>query len=276
MPLEQIIISAIAQGITLFLPVSATAHMTGLAHLFGWPLPDAYLPVMLHSGSLAALIAYFYADLWRMLTDLPDIISKRSNDKASNNRRWMALFILLASIPTALFALLLRNIGYFETLYADPAAQLRIVGWGAIMFGGLLYLADRMGPEKKSLDDVTLTSTLMIGVMQMFALVPGTSRSGVTMTAARFLGFSRLDAARYAFLLGVPILAGAIAVDLDEAWRMGNDIPPEVWMAAGISFLASFAAIDVMMMLLQRISLAPFAFYRLALGCVLLYVSYKI
>ena len=152
--------------------------------------------------------------------------------------------------------------------------KLQVVGWAAIIYGALLYLADHFGPNVKRMEDMTLPPALVIGFAQMLALIPGTSRSGITMTAARFLGFSRPEAARFSFLLGMPAIAGAGLLTIKDAVETGTSIPFDMWLAAGFSFLASFAAIAFLMALVKRISFLPFVIYRFALGLFLLAIAY--
>lgn len=269
MPLEQIIILAIIQGITEFLPISSSGHLAILSDITHWPDQGLAMDVMVHIGSLFAILAYFRADVARLAMGALDLVQLRFTDRSR-----LALYIILATIPAVLFGLLLKKIGYLEALRADNHAKLLVIGWGAIIYGTLLYVADRVGPNLKSVEDMKLPPALLIGLAQMFALIPGTSRSGITMTAARFLGFSRPEAARFSFLLGMPAIAGAGLLTVKEAMDTGTSISGDMLLGALFSFAASFAAIALLMALVKRTSFLPFTLYRLALGALLLSMAY--
>ena len=265
MTIEQIIVLAIVQGITEFLPISSSGHLLILPALTGWTDQGLTTDIMVHVGSLAAIIAYFWRDVLMLIGGAIDLLRLRMSDAAR-----MALYIVLATIPAVVVALVLKKVGILETIRADTALKLQIVAWNAIIFGVLLYLADRIGPRLKAMEAMTLPPALVIGVAQALALIPGTSRSGITITAARALGFERPEAARFSFLLGMPAIAGAGLLTFLEVRESGQSITPDQWLAAGFSFLASIAAITVLMALVKRVSFAPFVIYRLALGIALL------
>ena len=270
MTIEQIIVIAIVQGITEFLPISSSGHLLILPAMTGWKDQGLATDVMVHVGSLAAIIVYFWRDVLRLLEGAFDLLRLRLTDHAR-----MALYIALGTIPAVLFALVLKKTGALEAIRADSALKLQVVGWNAIIFGVLLYAADRFGARRKRMEHMTLPPALAIGVAQMLALVPGTSRSGITMTAARAMGFERPEAARFSFLLGMPAIAGAGLLTFLEARETGSPITPDQWWAAGFSFLASIAAIAFLMALVKRMSFLPFVLYRLALGAFLLAIAWQ-
>ncbi len=265
MPLEQIIVLALIQGITEFLPISSSGHLAILSDLTGWSDQGLAVDVMMHVGSLAAIIVYFRRDVLNLVAGGFDLLRLHLSDRAR-----LALYILLATIPAVLFGLFLKSVGYLDALRADPTAKLTVIGWTAIIYGIILYLADRMGPDRKRVEEMNLPPALLIGLAQMFALIPGTSRSGVTISAARFLGFSRPEAARFSFLLGMPAIAGAGLLTVREALETGASFSGDVWLAAALSFIVSFAAIAFLMAVVKRMSFAPFVIYRMCLGVFLL------
>jgi len=269
MPLEQIVILAIIQGITEFLPISSSGHLAIVSDLTGWSDQGLAMDVMMHVGSLFAIIVCFWRDVLNLVAGGLDLLRFRLNDKSR-----MALYILLATIPAVIFGLILKKSGYLDALRADQTAKLTIIGWTAIIYGIILYLADRFAPNTKKMEEMKLPPALLIGIAQMFALIPGTSRSGVTISAARFLGFSRPEAARFSFLLGMPAIAGAGLLTFKEAYDTGTSFPTDMWLAAFLSFLVSFAAIAFLMALVKRISFAPFVIYRMCLGVFLLSMAY--
>ncbi len=269
MPLMQIIVIAIIQGITEFLPISSSGHLAITSDITGWTDQGLAMDVMLHVGSLVAIIVYFWRDVLNLAIGGLNLLRGRVTPHGK-----LALYIILATIPAVIFGLILKKTGAIDALRADDLLKLQVVGWAAIFYGALLYLADRFGPNEKAMENMTLPPALMIGLAQMLALVPGTSRSGITMTAARFLGFSRPEAARFSFLLGMPAIAGAGLLTFKEALETGTAISSDVWLGAGLSFVASFAAITFLMALVKRVSFLPFVLYRFALGIFLLGMAY--
>ncbi|TLP43150.1 undecaprenyl-diphosphate phosphatase [Cohaesibacter sp. CAU 1516] len=269
MPLMQIIVIAIIQGITEFLPISSSGHLAITSDITGWADQGLAMDVMLHVGSLFAIIVYFWRDVLNLAIGGLNLLRGRLTPHGK-----LALYIVLATIPAVIFGLILKKTGALDALRADDLLKLQVVGWAAIVYGALLYLADRFGPSEKAMENMTLPPALVIGLAQMLALIPGTSRSGITMTAARFLGFSRPEAARFSFLLGMPAIAGAGLLTIKEAIETGTTMSSDVWLGAGLSFLASFAAIAFLMALVKRISFLPFVLYRFALGIFLLAMAY--
>jgi undecaprenyl-diphosphatase len=269
MPIEQIIVIAIIQGITEFLPISSSGHLAIISDITGWADQGLAMDVMVHVGSLFAIITYFWRDVLGLVQGVFALLRGRLTDHGR-----LAIYIVLATVPAVIFGLFLKKMGYIDALRADDVLKLQVIGWTAIVYGTLLYIADRISPNLKSMEDMKLPPALIIGLAQMLALIPGTSRSGITMTAARFLGFSRPEAARFSFLLGMPAIAGAGLLTVKEAIDTGTTISSDIWLAAGISFLASFAAIAFLMALVKRMSFLPFAIYRFALGLFLLSIAY--
>ncbi|PLX44207.1 MAG: undecaprenyl-diphosphate phosphatase [Hyphomicrobiales bacterium] len=260
MSLEQIIVLAIIQGISEFLPISSSGHLILIPAITGWPDQGLEIDVMVHVGSLFAIIAYFHRDVRRLMLGAVDLIRWRLSDNAR-----LALMIVLATIPAVLFALLLKSTGFLDRIRGAE-----IVGWNAIIFGILLYVSDRFSPHIRTLADMRLGRAMIIGIAQAMALIPGTSRSGITITAARAMGFERSESARFSFLLGMPAIAGAGLLTALEFFESGQGLPPGALLAAALSFLASLGAIAFLMALIKRMSFLPFVLYRLALGLVLL------
>lgn len=264
MTIEQIIVLAIVQGITEFLPISSSGHLVLIPAFTGWPDQGQLVDVMVHVGSLFAVIAYFWRDVLKLAAGGLDLLRLRMND---NSR--MALYILLATIPAVLFGLYLKTSGM-----GDNLRSVEVIAWNAVIFGILLYVADVVGPRLKRMEDMQLPPALIIGLAQAVALVPGTSRSGITMTAARFLGFDRPEAARFSFLLGIPAIAGAGAFVTLDAMEAGIEISSDAILAAVLTFFAALAAIALLMAMVKRMSFFIFMVYRLALALVLFAMLY--
>ena len=166
-------------------------------------------------------------------------------------------------------------IGCCSVLFGDNLRSVELVAWNAVIFGILLYVADVLGPQLKKMEDMKLPPALIIGVAQALALIPGTSRSGITMTAARLMGFERPEAARFSFLLGIPAIAGAGAFVTLDFMESGQSIPADAIWAAALTFLAALAAIALLMAMVKRVSFFIFMVYRLLLALLLFAMLYE-
>ncbi|MEL7543788.1 MAG: undecaprenyl-diphosphate phosphatase [Pseudomonadota bacterium] len=264
MSLEHIIILAIVQGITEFLPISSSGHLILVPLVTGHGDQGIVTDVMVHVGSLFAVIVYFWRDVLALIGGGLDLLRGRLTDWGR-----LALMILVATIPAVAFGFYLKASGLLESM-----RSIELIGWTAIIYAVLMYLADRFGPRLRAMESMTFGSAIAIGVAQALALIPGTSRSGVTMTAARALGFERPEAARFSFLLGIPAIAGAGAFTVLELIEAGEPVPGDALLAAGLTFFSALAAIAFLMALVKRMSFLPFVIYRLVLGVVLLAIAY--
>jgi len=263
MTLIQIIVLAIIQGLTEFLPVSSSAHLILGGKVFGWPDQGLVFDVATHLGTLVAVLVYFRRDLIEMVQAWLGPV--RSD--ADRRHRNMVIYLAVASIPALLIGFLARDL--VEVYLRD----IRIIAWTTIGFGLLLWIADAVGSKQRDTADINLTSALLIGIAQAFALIPGASRSGVTITAGRFLGFSPEAAARFSFLLAIPIVAAAGGYG---ALRVASGEAPIDWsqfmLALSLAALAGWVCIAAFLSLLKRVGLVPFVIYRLLLGAGLLWL----
>jgi len=264
MTIEQIIILAIVQGISEFLPISSSGHLILVPLLMGWKDQGLIVDVMVHMGSFLAVLVYFWRDIIQLIKGGLNLLRGRVTPFGK-----LAVYILLATIPAIVFGLYAKKTGLIDNIRGAE-----IVGWNAIIFGVLMYLADRFCKSKKTVEDMKLPPALLIGLAQAIAIIPGTSRSGITMTAARFLGFTRTEAARFSFLLGIPAIAGAGVLVLGEAIALEQTISQEALITGALTFFTALAAIAFLMALVKRISFLPFVIYRLILGVVLLTLVY--
>ncbi|NJM29634.1 MAG: undecaprenyl-diphosphate phosphatase [Rhizobiales bacterium] len=266
MPIEQIIVLAVIQGITEFLPISSSGHLLLVPSLTGWPDQGLMTDVMAHIGSFMAVIVYFWRDVKNLAIGAYDFLRGRTT-------MWgkLALLIAVATVPIAAFGLFLDKIGFMDTVRTIP----EIVAWNAIIFGILLYATDRLGLFTKRMSDMTMSSALIIGIAQAISVIPGTSRSGITMSAARALGFERPEAARFSFLLGLPAIGGAGLLKLGEAVSTGNGITLEAVITAVLTFFVALGTITILMKLVKYMSFLPFAIYRVVLGVALLALIYS-
>nr|WP_298683301.1 undecaprenyl-diphosphate phosphatase [uncultured Dongia sp.] len=264
MPNIDILVLAVVQGITEFLPVSSSGHLILVPKLFCWPDQGLTLDVAAHVGTLIAVLLYF----WRDVGNMAGGIAKIAQGKRDNRAR-MVWLLLVASVPAL-------AIGFILDRWAgDALRDYRIIAGALIGFGILLYLADRMGLTVRRLEHMTAGSALAIGFFQCIAFIPGTSRSGITMTMARLLGYERQEAARFSFLLSIPTISAAGIWKGYQLWQSGDYADVErALMMVGFSAVTGFLAITFMMYWLRRASFAPFVVYRIILGLVLLYGIY--
>lgn len=263
MELIQIIVLSIVQGITEFLPISSSAHLILVPVLTEWEDQGLAFDVAVHVGTLAAVVFYFRHDIGRMLVAWLRSLTTRELTPDAR----VAWGVLLGTIPVGLVGLFFKD--FIEVYLRSPL----VIAATTLVFGLLLLFADRMGERIRSEYDVRGLDILLIGVAQALALIPGTSRSGVTMTAALFLGFTREAAARFSFLLSIPVilLAGSLLTkDLVES------AAPVDWMALilGVAFsaISAWICIHYFLQFLNRFGMMPYVIYRLLLGVFLLAV----
>lgn len=258
MTLGYLLVLSIVQGLTEFLPVSSSAHLVLAPLVMDAQDQGLLIDVALHVGTLLAVLAYYWRDVWQMVVA---VICWRAGPM-----RNLALYIVLATVPALVFGLLIKGV------FPEGIRSVAVITATTLFFGILMGVADRFFPQEKQIGDITLKRALLIGCAQALALIPGTSRSGVTMTAARFMGFSRVDAARFSFLLGAPAIAAAGCMSFLEILKADD---PGLWhdslIAVLFAFVAGFGAIHFMMKWLTKFGLMPFVAYRMVLGAGLLY-----
>jgi len=258
----QIIILAIVQGLTEFLPISSSGHLVLVPYLFEWADQGLAFDVAVHVGSLAAVCIFFRKDIASLLSGGVQVLG--GNVKTAEAR--MASAIVLGTIPAALAGLLFA--AWIEQNLRDPA----VIVYTLAGYGILMAVADRYGRRERNISGVGFKDAFIIGCAQALALVPGTSRSGVTITAARILGFERQDAARFSFLLSAPVILLAAGYKFVE--MIASDLSVE-WGQLGLGVLVScvvaYISIEFFMRVVTRIGLGPFAIYRLILAAVILY-----
>lgn len=249
----QLILLSVVQGLTEFLPVSSSAHLVLLSEFLGEEDQGIIFDVGVHFGTLMAALVYFRSDLKKMIINLGShkFLSKENNLTTS---------LIIAVIPILLLGFLLRDFVNLNLRNSE------VIAYATIIFGILLYTA-QLRKGKEDLDSVNLKQALIIGLFQCLALIPGTSRSGITITAGLFLGLSATAASRFSFLLAIPTI-GAIA--LAELIRVSfidiMDNGVELSIALIISFLVAYISIDMFLKLIDRIGFTPFVIYRLLLG----------
>lgn len=270
MNLYHIILLAVIQGLTEFLPVSSSGHL-GLFHCFTdqcaqWDNDNLTMDIAVHVGTLLSVLLYFWRDVIRMLLGVKDI----GTGKVKTDNAKLTLYILISSIPVIIVGFILH---IFEP---DWLKTLYVIAWATIIFGVVLWWADKKAPVEREMKDLTLKDAVLIGCAQILALIPGTSRSGITMTAARFLGFSRSESAHYSMLLAMIAISGAGALIGIGLIKSGDvTLGMDALIAVALSFVSGWISIAVMMKFLQNSTFTVFAIYRVILGAGLLGLLYS-
>ncbi|TBU88159.1 undecaprenyl-diphosphate phosphatase [Phytopseudomonas dryadis] len=259
-----LLILSLIQGITEFLPVSSSAHLILPAQLLGWEDQGQAFDVAVHVGTLLAVILAFRRELMAIVQGwLRHLLRRQAS--AESRMGWL---IILATLPAALVGLLL------EPLIEQYTRSMLVIATTTILFGLLLWWADVKGSREADMTHMTWRQALLIGLAQMLALIPGTSRSGITMTAALLLGFDRQSAARFSFLLSIPLILAAGGLKALHMVREGHDAHwADMAWGAGLSFVSAFLCIKLFLAAMDRIGMLPFVIYRLLLGAFLLYVA---
>jgi undecaprenyl-diphosphatase len=261
MPLYQAIWLAIIQGLTEFLPISSNAHLTVIPALLGWKDPGLGFDVALHAGTLAAIVIYFFRDWVQVIAN--GLGFSYRGKRPDENSRSLLWFLVIATIPAGLAGL------KFQKYAENSWRSFYVIGAAEIILGVLLFAADRVGREKDGLNQMNLFDSICIGIAQALAIIPGVSRSGVTITAARFLHFDREPAARFSFLLSAPIIAAAASKDAWDLHKEGG-IPPEMRLPYLVGILVSgvvgVLVIAFFLKYLRRHSLDVFVWYRIGFG----------
>ena len=258
----QAIVLAVVQGLSEFLPISSSGHLILIPHFLGWVDQGLAFDVAVHLGTLLALLVYFRRQLGTMATSWLDSVLRRTHTRDSR----LAWQILVATVPVGLVGLLFDD--YIEAHLRNPL----FVAGTLTVFGLLMYAADRYGRGNKDEYSLSWPQAFAIGCAQALALMPGTSRSGITMTAGRALGLSRSGAARFSFLLAIPGIGAAGAY---EGLKLVTSTEPVNWqpMVVGVVFaaLSGIACIHFLIRFIERIGLLPFTLYRIVLAAVIVW-----
>jgi undecaprenyl-diphosphatase len=266
MPLFHLILVAIIQGVTEFLPVSSSAHLILLPNLTGLDDQGQAIDVAVHVGTLFAVILYFRRDMAEAFGGLHRLLAGRADTTGA----WRALLLIVSSIPVVAFGLILTLTGLTEAM-----RSIEVIGWAMLAFGIVLFWADRFGEVHKTEKDWDLQDAMVMGVWQAIALIPGTSRAGITITGARFLGYGRHDAAKLAMLMSVPTIIESGALLGGEAVLTANmGVLRDGAIAAVFAFASALLALTLMMRLLRSVSFTPYVIYRVVLGLILLGIAY--
>ena len=248
----EIFILSTVQGISEFLPISSSAHLILVSNFYNFRSSSLLIDVGLHFGSLLAIVFYFRRELFDL----------------KNNRKLLILMVV-GSLPLIIF-------GYFlyitETIYL--LRNVKVIAWTTLFFGIILYLADQRKVDKNISSNLNIRFILLIGFFQILALIPGVSRAGITMTAARFLNFNRLDSGKISFLLSIPALTGASFLSLKNITTQSIEINYLIIITMFLSFLFSYITIRFFLIYINKFSLSVFVIYRVIIGLALIFIIY--
>ena len=249
--IEILILSAV-QGISEFLPISSSAHLILVSNLYDLKSSSLLIDISLHLGSLLAIIFFFRKDLFDL----------------RNNKKILSL-IIVGSIPLIIFGYILHST---ELIYL--LRNIKIIAWTTLIFGIILFFADQKKINQNIHTNLNIKSIIFIGIFQILALVPGVSRAGITMTAARFLKFNRVDSSKISFLLSIPALAGASFLGLKDAFNQSIEINYLIIVAVILSFLFSYITVKFFLNYINKFSLNIFIIYRIIISFILFYIIY--
>lgn len=275
----QMLLIALVQGITEFLPISSSGHLILLPIFTGFQDQGPMIDIAVHVGSLLAIITYFFRDVAGLARGGFATIGV---GRAPREKR-MFWWIIVGTIPAVLVGLAIKTgllNGVFETFFNlqikndDLLESLRLtdlIAVNLIVYGILMGLADKFGRKTRTFEDVRFIDGLLVGLAQSLALIPGTSRSGVTMTMARTLGFARVEAARFSFLLSIPAIAGAGILIVPDLLKADQALLLSAFITGSMTFLAALATMVFLMRFLKNASMMVFVVYRIVMGAALLY-----
>ncbi len=263
----QAIILGIIQGLAEFLPISSTAHLILAPWIFGWNDPGLVFDVVLHLGTLTGVIAFFRKDFYNMLPGMfSTVTSRRANAGIEGRIGW---YIIIGTIPAGLAGLFFKD--QIETALRDP----RIIALSLILFGLILLWAEAAGRKKRRMDHLNIIDAIVIGCAQAVALIPGVSRSGITITAGLFRNLERATAARFAFLLSTPVIMAGGLLSAVDVYKEG--LPPDMFWPFVAGFAASavsgFLAIKYLLLFLSKQKVNVFVYYRIVVGILILLVG---
>tara|TARA_Y100001958_G_C21194553_1_gene522160 strand:+ start:119 stop:886 length:768 start_codon:yes stop_codon:yes gene_type:complete len=249
----EISILSVIQGISEFLPISSSAHLILASNFYDFKSSSLLIDISLHLGSLFAIIFYFRKEL----------LDLKNNLKLLN-------LLIIGSIPLLIFGYIL-----YSTEMINLLRNTKIIAFTTIFFALILYFSDQRKIEKNILSNLNMKSVIFIGLFQILALIPGVSRAGITITAARFLKFNRVDSGKISFLLSIPALAGASFLGLKDAFDQSIDINFLITLAMVLSFLFSYVTVKFFLKYIERFSLNIFIIYRVILGLIIIFLIYS-
>ena len=256
----QALVLGLVQGLSEFLPISSSAHLALTPWFFGWEPGGLAFDVALHIGTLIAVAWYFRREWFALARSAVSVVRQRA---VRTTDEWRLVFLIAATIPAAIAGLTVEDLA--ETAFRSP----RLIAINLMVMGVILWAVDRMARRDRPLDKMRLRDAITIGFIQCLALLPGVSRSGSTITGARFLGFDRQSAAVFSFLMSFPVTLAAAVLKAPDAFGPGTEAST-IFIGIAAAAVSSWAAIAVLLRFVSRHSFGVFALYRLVLGVVIL------
>lgn len=250
---SEILALSIIQGISEFIPVSSSAHLLLFSKIKDFNFASLEIDVSLHLGSLIAILIYFWKDLFNIY----------KNKKLLN-------LIIFGSIPIIIFGFI-----FYKFNFIDQARNLKVIAWTTMIFGILLFFADKKTQEKNITNDLNLKTIFIIGCFQAISIIPGVSRSGIVITACRFSNYNRVDAAKISFFLSIPALIGASILSLNNLADKSFEFSLAILFSILFSFIFSYMTIKFLIYYLKKFSLNIFVYYRLILSLILFIIAYN-
>ena len=251
--LIEILILSLVQGITEFLPISSSAHLNIIEIIFEYKSNSLMIDISLHLGSLLAIIFFFKKEL----------LDLRNNQK-------ILLLIIIGSIPIMIVGYIL----YSTNLIYLLKNNLEIIAWTTLIFGIILYISDTNRFDKKISSDLNIKTIICVGLFQILSLIPGVSRAGITITAARFFKFNRVESGKISFLMAIPALMGASVLSLKDIFKQDLEVNYLVFVAITISFLFSYFTVKFFLHYINKFSLNVFVIYRIIISIILFIIIY--
>jgi len=267
MALYHLILLAVVQGITEFLPISSSGHLILLPNALGTEDQGQFLDVAVHVGTLGAVVLYFWSDVKKGILGLPALARGNLSDPGAK----LSFLLIVATLPVMLFGVFLAATGL-----NDLMRSMAVIGWSMLGFGIVLWWMDQRCADTKTDEEWTLKHAVILGLWQALALIPGTSRSGITITGARSLGYDRESSARLAMLMSIPaILASGGYLLMDTGFDLSGPEIRDALIATALAFGSALLALKLMMKLLECVSFTPYVIYRVVLGLILLFIAYS-
>lgn len=262
MSIFEAIVLGLAQGLTEFLPISSSGHLRFVPAFFGWEDPGAYFTATVQLGTMAAVVIYFWHDLWRIARTWIASLSRRERRDELDAR--MGWYLIIATIPIGVFGLA------FKDQIEDGARNLYLIGIVLIVLGLILAVADHVARRVREVEQVNRTDAIWVGFAQALALIPGTSRSGATITAGLFLGLTRTAAARFSFLMSVPAVVLSGLYGLTEVVGAEDSDLTGLAIATVVAFVSGYASIAFLLRWLTSHSMMIFVVYRVVVGALII------
>ncbi len=271
MTITQWIVLAIIQGVTEFLPISSSAHLILPSQLLGWPDQGLTFDVAVHVGSLLAVVIYFRKTLVELTVQCSLAILNKPHQKAISNQGWL---IIIGTIPAVIVGFLAED--FIDNYLRSDSWAVLVIAITTTLFGLLLWYADVNASQIRKLVDLKVSDAVKIGIAQALALIPGTSRSGITMTAGLMLGINKVDTARFSFLLSIPlILAAGLLKTIELIQTPAAFDLQAILFGTLLSFVSAYICITFFLKWIERSGFMPFVIYRLLLGAVLFFVYFS-